>query len=296
MLEIVTKGADIKRSEIPPTTSHSNYPIKDKTLIEKVTKKFLHHLELGQMRDDSPTYKYPIHTSPISVKLKPSGKAMMLVDESAPLGDSINSAILDEDKYVIYTSFLQLCILLKRIGNRGWIWVVDAVDAYYRIPIQHRFQHLFGVIWLNKLIIYKCLSFGLATAPSIYNRFADLLLWSCTYWAKNSFKQSNFFNILHYLDDFFGGSKSKNIANKQMQFLITIFEFLNIPTNPSKVVGPTQLADILGWACTTVPRVRIGLAERKRIKYVTFLTDIFSTLTINFIKIETLVGYTHPHY
>ena len=132
----------------------------------------LHHLDLGQLRgaynlDDLPKFKYPIHVSPISAKLKSSGKAMMLVDESAPKGDSINSAIRPEDKYVTYTSFVQLCELLKRIGKRGWIWVIDAVDAYYRIPIQERFQHLFGIIWLNKLLIYKCLSFGLSTAPSI---------------------------------------------------------------------------------------------------------------------------------
>ena len=147
-MDIITKGANIKRSEKPPSKPHPNYPIHDKKLIEKVTKKLLHHLELGQLRGpynphkNAPKYKYKIHTSPISAKLKASGKAMMLVDESAPLGDSINSEIDDDDKFVVYTSFKQLCELLKRIGNRGWIWVVDAVDAYYRIPIEERFQHL----------------------------------------------------------------------------------------------------------------------------------------------------------
>ena len=217
---------------------------------------------------------------------------MMLVNESAPLNDSINSAILDQNKFVIYTSFFQLCQLLKRIGNRGWIWVVDAVDAYYRIPIQERFQHLFGIIWLGKLLIYKCLSFGLASAPSIYNKFADLILWTCTYWARNKFANKNFFNILHYLDDFFGGSHSKHIAQNQMNFLTFIFDYLNVPTNPSKVVGPSQTADILGWCCTTTPIVQIGLAERKRLKYISFLELILNNLVANFKQFEKLIGYT----
>ena len=217
---------------------------------------------------------------------------MALIDESAPRGASINSEIKDEDKFVIFTSFKQLCYLLKKIGNRGWIWVVDAVDAYYRVPIQERFQHLFGIEWLNRLLIFKCLSFGLSTAPAIYNRFADIIMWACKYWKKNKFKHNDFFHILHYLDDFFGGHKSKSIAHHQKEFLVQLFEYLNILTNPKKVVGPTQLADILGWSCKTNPTVQIGLAESKRLKYIDYISIIISKCQANFKEFEKLIGYT----
>ena len=297
IMDVITKGADIKRSEIPPSTSHPNYPIKDKELIEKVTKKLLHHLELGQLRGPYDllrhqlSFEYKIHTSPISAKLKPSGKAIMLVDESAPKGDSINSAIDPDDKCVTYTDFKQLCALLKRIGKNGWIWVIDAVDAYYRIPIHKRFHHLFGIVWLNKLLIYKCLSFGLSTAPSIYNRFADLIQWACTYWKQNIFVNQDMLYMLHYLDDFFGGHSNRKIASKQMQFVTWLFEYLNIPTNPSKVVGPTQQADILGWCCRTNPKVQIGLSNRKRKKYLAFILHLLKIKNVNFIQFEKSVGY-----
>ena len=155
IMEVITKGADIKRSEIPFPFSQPNYPIKG-TL----------HIKLGQIEgpyklSNIPLTKYPIHTSPLSCKLKSSGKPMMLIDESAPLGASINSEILDEDKSVSYSDFSDLCNLLLRVGPRGWLWIVDAVDAYYRIPIQDRFKHLFGIIWLNRLLLFNCLSFGL---------------------------------------------------------------------------------------------------------------------------------------
>ena len=49
-MDIVKKGADIKRSTIIPPKAMPNYPIKDINLIRKVTIKFLHHLNLGQMK------------------------------------------------------------------------------------------------------------------------------------------------------------------------------------------------------------------------------------------------------
>ena len=297
-METITNGADIKRSEIPPPKITPNYKCDDIDLIRKVTIKFLKHIQLGQMwgphkLHQLPNLNYKIHLSPIACKLKPSGKAMMLIDESSPKNHSINSEIEQLAKYVRYISFEDLCKLLERIGPRGWLWVVDAVDAYYRIPINKRFYHLFGVEWLNRIIIYKCLSFGLSTAPSIYNKFADLILWACTFHKKSLFKtkQPKIFNILHYLDDFFGGHTSKNVCAKQMKYIVWLLDFLNIPTNPSKVVGPTQKADVLGWACRTVPKVQIGLAERKRLKYIEFIKKLLTFNKMSFKQAEKVVGY-----
>ena len=296
IMEVITKGADIKRSEIPPPYSQPNYPIKGTLLIEKVTEKFIKHIKLGQIEgpyklSNAPLTKFPIHTSPLSCKLKSSGKPMMLIDESAPLGASINSEILDEDKSVSYSDFSDLCNLLLRVGPRGWLWIVDAVDAYYRIPIQDRFKHLFGIIWLNRLLLFNCLSFGLSTAPSIYNRFADLILWACIFWERKLYKCKNKFNIIHYLDDFFGGHKLKKVSLNQMNYLIKLFEFLNIPTNPSKCIGPSQDIAILGWRCVTFPSLMIGLASSKRIKYLNFIKNVYKLNTINFKTIEKSVGY-----
>ena len=143
IIKLITQGADIKRTPKPPPKAHPNYPVKDKSLIEKVTTKFLKHIHLGQIdgpydTKNQPKFDYPIHTSPISVKLKSSGKAMMLIDESAPLEHSINSEIKPEDKRVLYTTFLELCKLLKRVGPKGWLWA-----------LQHdvvQFRHLFSQV------------------------------------------------------------------------------------------------------------------------------------------------------
>ena len=41
IIDLVTIGADIKRSEIPPPKSNPNYPINGDLLLEKVTEKLL---------------------------------------------------------------------------------------------------------------------------------------------------------------------------------------------------------------------------------------------------------------
>ena len=298
IITLISEGADIKRTEIPPPTSNPPYPQPDNDTTIKVTTKLLHHIDLGQFRgpyndDNLPAFKYKIHYSPITAKTKPSGKAMILIDQSAPLICSINSEILDSDKKTIYSTFEQLCDLLLRIGINGFIWIIDAVDAYYRIPIQQRFHHLFGIKWLTRTLIFKCLSFGLSTAPSIYNRFADQFVWACKYYKKQLFfdKNTNLFNILHYLDDFFGGSPKLSTAKAQMKFLINLFKKLNIPTNQKKVIGPTKSAVILGWACRTFPKIQIGLSEPKRIKYLSFLKLILKNNVVQLNDIEKLVGY-----
>ena len=299
MMHTIKNGANIKRSPIPPKFSCKNYPLpKNKSILNLVTKKFLHHLQLGQIKGpynlhSLPTFAYRIHTSPIAIKLKASGKPMILIDESAPILDSINSHINQQDKRVTYSSLLDLCLLIKRVGLKGWLWVIDAVDAYYRIPIQAKFHHLFGIIWLNKLLIFKCLSFGLATAPSIYNRFADQMLWACTYHRADIFKHknTNLFNILHYLDDFYGGSHSKSTAFEQMSYLKRLFVFLNIPTNDKKCIGPSQSIVILGWLCSTYPKLQISLSEKKCIKYSNFASSILKSNVINLFQAEKIVGY-----
>ena len=302
VMNLVTIGADIKRSTKPPPISNPNYPINNPLLTIKVTQKFLKHLNDGHFRgpyklDELPSLFDKIHTSPIAAKFKNTGKVMILVDASAPKNHNINSEILQIHKTTKYSTFQHLCWLLIRIGPYGWIWVVDAVDAYYRIPIQKKFQHLFGIFWLGRILIYKCLSFGLSTAPSIYNQFADLLVWACIYYKRKEFldKNTKLFNILHYLDDFFGGHKNKKVALAQMKFLVNLMKLLNIPTNNSKVVGPSQSADILGWSCKTVPRLLIGLKEIKRIKYsiqIKLLLNSEFALIAHFEKINGYIRHT----
>ena len=212
---------------------------------------------------------------------------------SAPLNHSINSQIDEHKKRVKYLSFLQLCTLIYKIGNDGYLWTIDAEDAYYRIPINKKFHHLLAIKWRNKYLIFKCLPFGLSTAPSIYNKFADGLKWACDFHKPNLFinTKNKTSYVEHYLDDFVGGSDNFNIANKQMNYLSYLFEFLNLPTSKRKCVGPFKTIDVLGWNFNTSPTMTIAITEKKRLKYLKYFTKIYENNYITINILEKLTGY-----
>ena len=98
--------------------------------------------------------------------------------------------------------------------------------------------------------------------------------------------------IFYTANCLFRGSKPKNkIASSKMNFLIHLFKILNIPTNPKKVVDSIQLADILGWACTTIPISVLGIADKKRIKYILFLEVTLLRSTTKLKILEKVDGY-----
>ena len=77
------------------------------------------------------------------------------------------------------------CIILKR----------DIKDAFRNIPIAPQHQWLLGFQWEDQYYVERCLPFGLATAPFIFNLFAEGLHWILQSWLH--------WELLdHYLDDF----------------------------------------------------------------------------------------------
>jgi hypothetical protein len=75
----------------------------------------------------------------------------------------------------------------------------DLKDAFRNIPVALEDRRLLGFIW--ELVVYTecCLPFGLATAPLIFNLFAEALHWVLE---KHLHPVAAFFALAHYLDDF----------------------------------------------------------------------------------------------
>jgi hypothetical protein len=92
---------------------------------------------------------------------------------SYPPGSSVNDFIPAEFssiKYIkiqdVYQSVLhagQGCLIIKR----------DIRDAFRNVPIATWTQWLLGFQWEDEFYKETCLSFGLATAPFLFNLFAE---------------------------------------------------------------------------------------------------------------------------
>ena len=288
---IASKGADICRSTKLPPESRDNKPI-DKDIEIHFTKKLIGHIKKGQIDGPFTADELPfeVFLSPIYGDRKRSGKIRLIINLSAPWGNSVNSAISDENSTVEYPSFRQLCELVRNVGVNGYLWSIDAKDAYYSVPIQPRFYPLFAVKWLNKYLIFKCLTFGLRSAPKIYNDFADAIMYTVIHLFKTLFIICGIIYILHYLDDFFGGAKKYKVALAQFKALFNLFDKLGIPTSMEKCVSPCRIIVLLGWKFSTLNQLTVTLTSKKIDKIIEKLRFYIQAKYITLKKLEKLIG------
>ena len=78
----------------------------------------------------------------------------------------------------------------------------------------------------------KCVPFGCSISCNLFNRFADFLEFMVK-------RKSHSNNLMHYLDDFFGGGKPKTDECLQlMEFFSQCMCQLNVPLAEEKTEGP----------------------------------------------------------
>ena len=82
------------------------------------------------------------------------------------------------------------------------------------------------------------LPFGLRSAPKIFSAIADAVQWML--------RRNGISKGLHYLDDFVFVARSEASADLQKRTLLSQFDHLGIPIEPSKLEGPVTCLTFLG--------------------------------------------------
>ena len=179
------------------------------------------------------------------LEIKPDGtrKMRLLADLSNnENGPSFNDCIFQEEKTVSYISIKDVIRTILD-GELKWIWAMDALEAYYRVPIQRRFIRFMGVNVCGLLFFFTCLVMGMASACRIYTEFGDVIVWIITNNEPELFKwrvkmkgreDKEILLLLHYIDDFFGGAQTKEKAERQFEAVKMWWRRLNIPTQDKK--------------------------------------------------------------
>ena len=208
-------------------------------------------------------------------------------------GVSINDLIDPKSKEVHYTSFYDVLKLVVNVGPYGYLWVVDAQDAYYRVPIKSKYWKYFGVDWCGYKFVFTSLQMGLGSACRIYTQFADAIEYiisksvvdKCKIFWYNGFKL-----IWHYLDDFFGGSRDYYVAWKQFNSVVNWMDRLGIPTAPSKVSSPAMVQRILGYLYSTVGIPTVSVPRDKIQKALDPIQRMLRAKSATRKELERLVG------
>ena len=211
---------------------------------------------------------------------------------------SVNDTILEQYKSVNYVSLREIVKLFYSLGTGAYIWSADAKDAYLIVPIAFKDRKYMGFKFGGFTLICTTLMFGLSSACNIYTKFADAIQYICVSTNPTIFRykltnDTTLSLIHHYLDDFFGGHNSKDIATAQMQhFIDTCFE-LGVPLKYSKLNWPSQIMKLLGWIHNTATQsIHIPNEKIEKInKLLNEFIDAYDAKTpVTFKKYQSLYG------
>ena len=206
-------------------------------------------------------------------------------------GISVNSCINPDWCTVQYVGFKAVVAMVRGAGVGAYLWIVDALDAYYRVPVHPSDWKYLGLSWMGCEYVMTCLPMGLSSACRIYTHFADAVLAiACAerpdlFFQKHTGRQQ----ADHYLDDFFGINSDKKLAQEQFEYLQDLFKRLGIPTRPHKCHPPHTTLKLLGWVYDTVKQL-VTLSVTKYTEIMLLIAEIYESNFVTKKQLEHLVG------
>ena len=230
--------------------------------------------------------------APVFVVPKPNGTWRPIVHLSYKkwfAKYAINDLLYDYMKTVQYIRFREVVNLVNNAGPGAYIFLIDAQDAYYRVPTHPDDWQYMGIKWAKKLWVFRSLQMGCSSSPKIYTEFADAVEYICV----NRNRDISFLNgiqqLRHYIDDFFGACPTKSQAEKLYNSVIKTFKDLGIPTRPHKCFAPWISHKILGWWYDTVART-VGMIDDKRIELLNLILRLIKTHKSDKKSLEKIIG------
>lgn len=202
---------------------------------------------------------------------------------------SVNELLCDYMKTVNYVSFKETVNLINNAGKGAYIFLIDAQDAYYRVPIHPSDFCWNGLKWAKKYWVFLSLQMGLSSSPKIYTAFADAIEYICV----NNNKDIAFLNgiqqLRHYIDDFFACVRSKKKAWRLYKALFNLMTELGIPTQEKKCTPPNTRAKVLGWIYDTLLQC-VELPPKKRLDLIKIIERLLKTQRSDKKSLEQLIG------
>ena len=165
----------------------------------EVTDALLEWLEEGYVIGPFDKNEIPFDKAKISglmCKIKPNGKARIIVNLSKGNPFSVNDGIYKEDFPTAMSSTTAWVRILWRCGSNARFSKNDWSSAYKQIRVHQQDIWMQGFSWLGKIFFELALVFGSSSSPGIFDRLAKIVLYIAV-------KQSEFPShlVIQHLDD-----------------------------------------------------------------------------------------------
>ena len=240
-------------------------------------------------------YQFPwqLHCSPLFVVPKPGFRKyrpiVHLSWRQRGCTYCINELLCDYMKTVQYISFREVVNLVNNAGKGAYIFLIDAQDAYYRVPIHPSDFKWNGLKWGKRFWVFLSLQMGLSSSPKIYTAFADAVEWICVNQNKDIAFLHGLQQLRHYIDDFFACCRDYKTALKLYNSLFKLMKILGIPTRLDKCTPPATQAKILGWIYDTILRC-VMLPNNKRLELIELIRRLLKSRRSDKKSLERLIG------
>lgn len=202
---------------------------------------------------------------------------------SFPDDSSVNAFIPREFGALTYVTFDEIISNITAAGRHSIIIKRDIKDAFRNIPVAISDQWLLGFCWDDIYYCERALSFGLRTAPMLFNLFAEAFHWILL-------RILRYPRLNHYLDDFIFILSQHEAP--LIQHLVTgyrsLTDYLGIPRKDSKDVCGTT-ATILGIEVDTI-KMEARLPPEKVTKVLTHTREALRKGSMNRHEAESLAG------
>ncbi len=226
----------------------------------------------------------PFICSPLGLVPKHDGGWRSIHHLSHRHGESGNDYIPDGVGEVKYTRFQEVLQLVINTGRHCVIMKRDMKDAFKNVPVAPQHCWLLGFRWEGRYYKETYLSFGLATAPFIFNLFAEAL-----YWIIASFLR---WVLCHYLDDFVAIFRSDTSPERlviKANAYIWLTDLLGLLRNDSKDCQGIFVI-VFGIEVGTLS-FTVQLPRNKLEKAILTSSKVLSQKAVSYIDIQLLVGF-----
>uniref|UniRef100_A0A1X7UZQ7 Reverse transcriptase domain-containing protein n=1 Tax=Amphimedon queenslandica TaxID=400682 RepID=A0A1X7UZQ7_AMPQE len=134
---------------------------------------------------------------------------------------------------------------LKSLLRKGdWHVKIDLKDAYFSIPIKQQHRKFLCFQFKNKLYLFNCLPFGLASAPWVFTKTLKpiaALGWELV------------IQLVVYLDNILLMAETKEKTSDHESGLIHLFQCLGFTINSEKtILQPSECLELLGFMVDTI--------------------------------------------
>ena len=196
--------------------------------------------------------------------------------------DGVNANAFVESPYFAMPSAVKFAASLAR---NSYIWKGDVDSAFRHVPVRERDWPLLAFHVDGKLFVDTRLPFGHRLSPYYWVNFvARPILYVCV--ARGSDLLGT---IAAYVDDFFGGARTKEEAERQMNLWLQVCADLGVPISKAKTFLPTRVLEILGYIINT-ETMTISLSPERVREVVSELSRIKDRRTVQKRDLESLAG------